>query len=61
MSNLSKHQNDVENVHLTISLSTLDKTKEWLFYRESDIAFGIEDLGDLRPLFIELLGREPNE
>lgn len=32
---------------------------EFLHWREFDIAESIEDLGGLRELFIEVLGREP--
>ena len=35
--------------------------KNWLLYRETDIASGLEDLGELREVFVEVFGREPIE
>lgn len=31
----------------------------WLLGREGDIAVGLEDFGEIRQLFIEIIGREP--
>lgn len=44
-----------------VSAATVRETKAWLSDRESDIAVGWEDLGELRSLFVELFGREPKD
>lgn len=46
---------------IVVTASTIQITKEFLLSRESDIASGWEDLGELRPLFTELFGREPKD
>ena len=38
---------------------TLAILKAWLLDREDDIAWGIDDLGELSPVFIKVVGREP--
>ncbi len=43
------------------SSPTFRETKMWLLGREADIAVGLEDLGELRALFVSLFGREPHE
>ena len=39
--------------------NVLETTKKWLNSRELEIFTDIEDLGDLRGLFMAILGREP--
>ena len=45
----------------TLDKETTEKVREWLLGRESDIAADWEDLGELRGLFVALIGREPKE
>lgn len=42
-----------------ISDNSFNELKAWLEDREFDIANGIDDLGDLRIIFIEIVSREP--
>lgn len=35
--------------------------KSWLLFHEDDIARGMEDLGELKEVFSEVFGIEPNE
>ena len=37
------------------------RLKSWLLFHEDDIARGMEDLGELKEVFVEVIGREPNE
>jgi len=44
---------------IMLTEKTLVNLREWLISRESDITFGMEDLGDLKPLFYEIMHRLP--
>lgn len=58
---MNKTESTTEIAPDRISVDALQATKSWLHFRESDIASGWEDLGELRPLFVDLFGREPKE
>ena len=40
---------------------TEQQLKDWLLGRESDIAYSIEDLGQLQDVFVEVIGRESQQ
>ncbi len=44
-----------------LDAEALEKLRTWMFYRESDIAYGIEDFGELQDVFVALFGREAKE
>ncbi len=44
-----------------LDAEALEKLRTWMFYRESDIAYGIEDFGELQDIFVALFGREAQE
>jgi hypothetical protein len=35
------------------------QTRLWLLRHESDIAWGVNDYGDLVALFVDVIGRQP--
>ncbi|MCZ6897670.1 MAG: hypothetical protein O7D95_03025 [Betaproteobacteria bacterium] len=41
--------------------SSLNDLKEWLLSRETDIAYEIEDFGELRDVFWDVIGRYPEK
>lgn len=37
-----------------------EDAKDWLLGREAEIALGFEDLGQIKGLFVAVIGREPS-
>jgi hypothetical protein len=46
---------------MVLSEKSMTTLTNWLWRREDDIAIGVEDLGELKLIFQELFGREPQE
>ena len=54
-------QNVLVDDRLSLSIIGLSGLNHYLISHEDDIAMGINDFGCLRPIFFDLLNREPSE
>lgn len=45
---------------MTLSKEVADKLREWLDNQEYNIADDVEDYGELKMVFKEVMGREPS-
>lgn len=46
---------------IILTPEVLQETKSWLLGREEYISWDIEDMAEMRGLFIALIGREPDK